>query len=122
MATVALTDSEKITLRSDAVLANTYREKIVIKAATYTGTNSGDVAWAKGRIWSASIENNSEILFGDPDIINVLMYNMAERAMLNKDDTASGLTNQVIAYLNASSRFDFLVDDYFTLKTRNIVF
>jgi hypothetical protein len=122
MATVALTDAEKITLRSDTVLANTYREKIVIKAANYTGLTTGDVAWAKGRIWAASIENNSAILFGDPDIINVLMYNMAERSFLNKDDTASGLTNQVIAYLNASSRFDFLVDDYFTLKTRSIIF
>ena len=122
MAVVALTDAEKITLRSDTVLSNNFAEKVMDKAAYFMGITSGDLTWAKSRHWSAVIQNNPNTLFGDTELIDILLFNMAIREFDNKDDAGSGLTAQVLLYLNASSRFDFLVDDYFAVKTKQMLF
>jgi hypothetical protein len=120
MATIALTDTEKNSLITDTTFNDYLKQRVLAKAANFKGLNSGDLIWAKGRAWSALIENSPNLLFGDNGLANLFILKMLVRAFANKDDTEIGLGNQVIAYLNASSRIDFLVDDYFEQKGKEI--
>ena len=76
MAVVALTDAEKITLKSDTVLADTYKQKITNKAGYLKGVESGDTTWAKSRHWAAVLENNPSVLQSDNDLIYFLIQRM----------------------------------------------
>lgn len=125
MAVVALSDAEKITLRNDQTLINTFKQKIIAKAAYFMGVTSGDVTWGRSRYWAAHIEHNPSALHDDQSLGDLLQFKMSIRAFQNKDDAGGGtLSAQVIAYLNGGTpvRFDYLVDDYFAEKTESIQF
>lgn len=122
MALIALTESERNILLGSQEFKEICQQKVLTKAAYFMGlTSAADVQAMKNRLHSAAIENNPNILLNDGFLTSTFEFNMLTRDFSFKDDSQVGLVPQVVAYLNASSRFDFLVDDYFVDRTAGMI-
>lgn len=124
MATIALTESERNTLMFNTEWKEICQQRVLTKAAYFmTVTNALNVQDMKNRMHAASIEYNPNMLINDEFLGSTFLFNMLTRDFAFKDDTASGLVSQVVAYLDATDprRFDYLVDDYFVDRTVSMI-
>lgn len=80
-------------------------------------TSFADIAVAKKYFYSRQISQNPGVLYNDSDITKTFLILIVKRDF---DKASSGpIETKIKEYLAASSRINFLVDDYFAERTRN---
>lgn len=113
--------------QTDTLLSsNNFKEYLIYSVlASETGgvgyvlglTSFADIPVAKKYLYSRQISQNPSVLYNDADIIKTFLILMVKRDF---DKASSGpIETKIKEYLAASSRINFLVDDYFAERTRS---
>lgn len=124
MAVIALTQTEKDTLKADAAFKK-YLTDSIMGAAGGVGyllrlTTFVSVAQAIAYIVARQVRADISVVSGDSKLVDYFFIQMNVRDIDKKDDAGGGdLISQTIAYLNGASRIDILVGDYFAEKGKH---
>ncbi len=122
MTPVKLTELERLQIRNSETIRNVIVGKIMTQIAYLLGVPNGDTAWAKNRSLAAQIKRNPSMLFSDGGLMILIEFNLLGRSFDYKDsDTVGELEDQVHAFLNSNSRYDYLIADYFDSKTADFI-
>lgn len=92
---------------------------ITNQAAYLLGLNSFDATTSLYFVYSRFLRSNPSAPGNDPNLVGFTIIQMKVRSFDKQDNGTSGSTfDKVKAYLDASSRIDYLVSDYFGEKTK----
>lgn len=105
MATVALTDAEKISLRADSGIFRNYLvQKVVNEIGNQLGQSSFTQQTARWLVFGKLYIGNPPVVTSDSNITEFAVAKMIAGGLASKNDAAAGvLADQVISFLEANA-------------------